>query len=407
MLAKRFVNLFLLVISFSLALHSRSDPLDITAFSGKPSFDQNGYFRGYTVESDKGIRDLSVGILYKKIIGKDNVTWADTDGFPGQNTKDAIRDMPDGKIFPTESLVTYRIRNRENYFSYLGVSGLQAADRVGVFSFEAKTNVEVTNSAIVLISVSANVEMEYRTITVSVGESVTINLSKGGDLHDLRWRHNYNEFENLMGFNSAVIENIRRKDDGVYECYTGDSPDGDHGIMRLIVRACPSPKWNPPNCEMDCPVCYNGGVCDDKTGVCICPAGFKGTFCKQGCGNNNWGRDCNVVCSSSGNCQGALLCPPDPVGCACQNGFGGNDCNTACVAGYYGADCRQEFHCDDSVCDKHTGCSTGSDCLDGYAGDNCQGSVQNRAISMILPRRLPFVVCFIFTFQIITNLPYL
>ncbi|XP_071950701.1 uncharacterized protein [Antedon mediterranea] len=370
MLAKRFVNLFRLVIAFSLAFHSRSDPLDITAFSGTPIVGEisKSWFRGYTLDGDKDIRDLSVGILYKN--GKDNVTWADTGNFDGPSSRDQDKNMPDGKIFPTESLVIYRIRSGDK-FSYLGVSELQAADRIGVFTFEAKKNGEVTNSAIVLTSSSANVEMEYRTITVGVGESVTINLSKGGDLPDLRWRHNYNnELENLMGFNSAVIKNIRRKDDGVYECYTGDSPDGNRGNMRLIVRACPSPKWNPPDCEMDCPVCYNGGVCDDKTGVCICPAGFKGTSCKQGCGNNNWGRDCKVVCSSSGNCQGALLCPPDPVGCACQNGFGGNDCNTECVAGYYGADCRQECHCNDSVCDKHTGCSTG--CLDGYAGDNCQ-----------------------------------
>ncbi|XP_071950088.1 tyrosine-protein kinase receptor Tie-1-like [Antedon mediterranea] len=235
--------------------------------------------------------------------------------------------MPDGKIFSTGSMVQYRVHTRH---MLLGVADLQPDGRVGVFSFEAKKGEIVTNSAIVLTSAAAIIVMEYRTITVGIGESVTINLSEGGDLDDLRWRHNYGEeIHNLRGNTSAVIENIRRKDDGVYECYTGDSPDGDHGIMRLIVRSCPSPKWNPPDCKMDCPVCYNGGVCDDKTGVCICPAGFKGTFCEAGCGNNNWGRDCTIACATGGNCTGSILCPPDPVGCACINGFGGNDCRTA------------------------------------------------------------------------------
>ncbi|XP_071950702.1 uncharacterized protein [Antedon mediterranea] len=277
--------------------------------------------------------------------------------------------MQDGKIFPTESKVIYRLHAD---FTYLGVSGLQAADRVGVFSFEAKKNDVVTNSAIVLTSASANVKMEYRTITVGIGESVTINLSKGGDLTDLRWRHNYGEeIHNLRGNTSAVIENIRRKDDGVYECYTGDSPNGTHGIMRLIVRTCPSPKWNPPDCEMNCPVCYNGGVCEDKTGVCICPAGFNGDSCKNGCGNNNWGRDCNVVCSSSGNCRGSLLCPPDPVGCTCINGFGGKDCTSDCGNGYYGADCQQKCNCANSNCNRVTGCNSASECSSGYTGDQC------------------------------------
>ena len=26
-------------------------------------------------------------------------------------------------------------------------------------------------------------------------------------------------------------------------------------------------------------MCYNGGVCDDKTGLCICPNNFRGQNC--------------------------------------------------------------------------------------------------------------------------------
>ncbi|XP_033103391.1 tyrosine-protein kinase receptor Tie-1-like [Anneissia japonica] len=99
---------------------------------------------------------------------------------------------------------------------------------------------------------------------------------------DLRWTHNYGDVISKWNGSSTIkIENVRKQDGGVYECYQDEyGKDGNHGIMRLIVRACPSPKWNPPSCELDCPVCYNGGVCDDITGVCICPAGFKGANCE-------------------------------------------------------------------------------------------------------------------------------
>ncbi|XP_071949408.1 uncharacterized protein [Antedon mediterranea] len=376
MLAKLFTNSFYLILALYMTFHSgfSSGPLDITTFSGTPLVQNNGnsYFRGFTIDGDKEIRGLSVGILYKNIEGKDNVTWDDTGPYMGANTgtgSELSRSMPNNKIFPTSCSIRYRVHID---YTYLGVTLPTQAERVGVFSFEAKKNGVVTNSAIVLTSAFATIEMEHRTITVGIGESVTINLSKGGDLNDLRWRHNYGkEIHNLRGSTSAVIQKIRRKDDGVYECYTGDSPNGNHGIMRLIVRSCPSPKWNPPDCEMDCPVCYNGGVCDDKMGVCICPAGFDGDACKHGCSRNNWGRDCTSVCSSIGNCRGFLLCPPDPVGCACINGFGGKDCTTGCGNGYFGADCQQKCNCANSNCNPVTGCESMSTCSSGYTGDQC------------------------------------
>lgn len=43
--------------------------------------------------------------------------------------------------------------------------------------------------------------------------------------------------------------------------------------------ACPSGKWNPPACHGICDMCYNGGICDDKTGECVCPPGFAGRNC--------------------------------------------------------------------------------------------------------------------------------
>ncbi|XP_071950905.1 uncharacterized protein [Antedon mediterranea] len=380
MLAKCFPNCIRLFIGLafsSLTFQSgSSDPLDITCFSATPltTSNTNSWFRGYARYGD--IRELSVSVLNKNIDGKDNVTWDDTGHSVGNIKRQAI-DMPDGKVFHTNSRILYRVSDA---FRYLGVERLQQTERVGVFSFQAKRDEVVAHSAIVLTSTSATIVMEYRTITVGIGESVTINLSEGSNLDDLRWRFNYGEeIATLGGSTSTVIDNIRMKDDGVYECYTGDSPDGNHGIMRLIVRACPLPKWNPPDCEMDCPVCYNGGMCDDNTGVCICPAGFKGTDCLQSCGHNRWGRECTSSCSRSGYCDEFLFCPPDPFGCACSNGFGGNDCKTACEDLYYGADCRQKCNCANENCKqldtsdptKDIGCSAGSQCSPGYTGDKC------------------------------------
>ncbi|XP_033119975.1 uncharacterized protein LOC117119278 [Anneissia japonica] len=234
----------------------------------------------------------------------------------------------------------------------------------------------VSSAAIVVTSSSATIKMKFRTMTVGIGESATINLSEDGGYNDFRWRHNYGDVIQMWNSKSSIaIKNTRATDDGVYECYGSDSRDDNRGIMRLIVRDCPLPKWNPPECEMDCPVCYNGGVCDDKTGQCICPAGFKGEYCQTSCGSNNFGRDCDLVCSAGNDeaCKGKLFCPPDPFGCTCINGYRGDDCNTECDNNHYGADCRQVCHCDSGGCDRKTGnCSPGSSCSINYTGPACQ-----------------------------------
>ncbi|XP_033109749.1 uncharacterized protein LOC117111001 [Anneissia japonica] len=316
--------------------------------------------------------DLSLGILYKD--DKDNVTWADT-GWGSNDTelKVLTRDMPDNRIFHTASEMAYMIL--DNYFVFLAVTNLPSSESVGVFSFEATKSRVVSRSAIVVTSSLANIKMQFRTLTVGIGESISINLSEDGGYNNLRWRHNYGEAnKEWNGGSSVTIASIRAKDDGVYECYRGDSPDNNRGVMRLIVRDCPLPKWSPPECEMDCPLCYNGGVCDDKTGLCICPAGFKGANCQTACGSNNFGRNCDVICRT-GNieaCRGSLFCPPDPFGCTCIDGYGGNNCKSECDERHYGADCRQVCHCDPSDCDRKVGCRSGSTCYDGYTGPACQ-----------------------------------
>ena len=43
---------------------------------------------------------------------------------------------------------------------------------------------------------------------------------------------------------------------------------------------CDGDTWGPTSCVNDCPVCYNGGICDDVLGHCICAPGFSGTNCQ-------------------------------------------------------------------------------------------------------------------------------
>ena len=46
--------------------------------------------------------------------------------------------------------------------------------------------------------------------------------------------------------------------------------------------ACSPGRWDPPSCTGICDKCYNGGICDDKTGECVCRSGFTGINCLTG-----------------------------------------------------------------------------------------------------------------------------
>ncbi|XP_033103845.1 uncharacterized protein LOC117106571, partial [Anneissia japonica] len=147
-------------------------------------------------------------------------------------------------------------------------------------------------------------------------------------------------------------------------------------MVFLKHNECPRGKWLPPDCENDCPVCYNGGVCSVPYGLCICPPGFKGDNCEQSCGWNSWGRYCTIICSSSGdkNCKKNLFCPPDPVGCSCMSGFKGLSCNTECdttTTGKYGPGCLLDCHCDATECQLSKGCNEDATCHSGYNGTRC------------------------------------
>ncbi|XP_071799861.1 receptor-type tyrosine-protein phosphatase T-like [Asterias amurensis] len=198
-----------------------------------------------------------------------------------------------------------------------------------------------------------------------------------GLLSELRWRHNGDDVTAWNGQSSISIFNVQLHHTGIYECFIeGRHHLQNHALMKLLVRQC-SPNKYGPTCDSYCPLCYNGGQCDDMTGDCICPPGFSGNSCQNLHGNNCFGQDCGIRCSGNPTpaCRGNLLCPKDPFGCTCAASFTGNNCEDDCLAGYFGAGCKLKCHCQEGLtCNNATGkCqhSVGG-CATGFTGENCQ-----------------------------------
>lgn len=78
----------------------------------------------------------------------------------------------------------------------------------------------------------------------------------------------------------------------------------DQAFILPIVRRCPDGfwwigeiidgVWNDNSCTNECPDCYNGGVCNEDLGECICAPGFMGETCEEICQNGFWGRECQL-----------------------------------------------------------------------------------------------------------------
>ncbi|XP_071799860.1 receptor-type tyrosine-protein phosphatase T-like isoform X2 [Asterias amurensis] len=252
------------------------------------------------------------------------------------------------------------------------------ADRFGAYNciFRSQDPVKITT---IILRENGDVSPASSTLTTSAGEDVTLTMTQHyGSTNELRWRHSGDDVTAWNGQSSISILNVQPHHAGIYECFRdGRHHLQNHALMKLLVRQCSPNKWG-PSCDNDCPFCYNGGQCDDKTGDCICAPGFSGLHCDETLRGKNWfGQDSQLICSNSNPvraCQGNLMCLPDPFGCTCAASFTGQKCKDDCDDGYFGAGCKLKCNCaGNAVCDKGNGtCRSGVTCTTGYTGENCQ-----------------------------------
>ncbi|XP_072041905.1 uncharacterized protein [Amphiura filiformis] len=350
------VNVFMVLMIFQI-ITKTSCVLDITCFSNNARININGddrmFIGGYKSGDD---RDASISF------GRTSDTGTG-DGLP---TGYSINEE-----HPSPSVSARRL--------LMPSSG--GVERIGAFYCQAEKAGETERITTIIMAENSDITPQHISQTVSIGESVTFTIETSKSA--LRWWHNniqYNGNDNRPNWNdmtSVTIPRVTVNDAGVYECSQfGLRENGKHAIFQLVVRACETGKWG-DTCQLDCPHCFNGGICDERSGECVCAPGFSGVRCQTVYGRNKWGGDGQLRCAGIDDhgygCQGRLLCLPHPYGCSCAAGFIGIDCDEECEAGSYGANCRSECHCADGVsCLKDTGECDGGQCHPDWYGVNCQ-----------------------------------
>lgn len=277
---------------------------------------------------------------------------------------------------------SYLLPGAQNYVSTGGnthyrvkVPNNQKNESFGIFSCIAskpgkqKTSVVTTRMRSDALIVPQN---GLFTQTASVGDSgVSISMRRRDNLNSAGLRWTVNDYAVSRYDNNEVFSfpnKITINDGGVYECHSynlmsshRDTKKSLHGLNILIVRACPTNTWGPPECRYVCDMCYNGGVCDENSGSCVCPSGFKGEDCSIACGGNRFGYDCEKMCNMTHDepdqCRGLLFCLNHPFGCKCNTGWKGLDCETPCDTFTYGANCLQRCNCSaNEHCSRYMGC---------------------------------------------------
>ncbi|PIK57443.1 putative tyrosine-protein kinase [Apostichopus japonicus] len=162
-------------------------------------------------------------------------------------------------------------------------------DAFGVFGCEAALNGKITTS-ISGIFMRSDADIvpsdELVSLTVNAGDTgVSIGMKSTGskNVAGFRWLKDDARNNAINGQDTWVISGqVEVADAGVYECHiNGERSDAKQGLKLLIVRACPAYRWGPDDCDGICDNCYNGGICDENSGKCICAPGFKGTTCLE------------------------------------------------------------------------------------------------------------------------------
>ncbi|XP_071852288.1 uncharacterized protein [Apostichopus japonicus] len=264
---------------------------------------------------------------------------------------------------------------------------LNSYSSVGAFACDiSRTGRELTSIQTILLKSGAYLLPDDRLLTRTVNagdEAIVLRMDEVFIFHDfVFWRKDGGSFFNSGSLTLNVPQSggiISLSDAGIYDCFYNNLRSFDvQGLQRIIVRACPADHWGPPDCIGICDNCYNGGVCDDTTGECICPVGFNGSNCLSACDPlGRFGYNCEFPCAEGQEvdsaCRDYMFCLPDPFGCRCASGFKGLDCRTSCPRRKFGANCLQTCHCNSGGCNRMTGeCYNNDICQPGYSGTNCQ-----------------------------------
>ncbi|XP_038066559.1 tyrosine-protein kinase receptor Tie-1-like [Patiria miniata] len=259
-------------------------------------------------------------------------------------------------------------------------------DATGLFYCEGSNRGLTTRVYSIIHSVNRRFEPVdgLVTKTINKGEDVTLSVITVNSGGSPIWRQirNGTVVSDFPSYNqpSFTLPSADAVDGDLYTVIGSDVTlnDNHFSMIRLIVRGCVAGKWGPPDCGGVCDLCYNGGVCDDETGDCICPPGFSGPNCLTVCGMHIFGWSCEFQCGPTGSnviqsCTGSQFGLPDPYGNSCISGYKGTYCNIPCTLGTFGAGCSQSCHCQSGFCNVYTGACTGiSGCAAGWSGTYCQ-----------------------------------
>ncbi|XP_022111586.1 receptor-type tyrosine-protein phosphatase mu-like, partial [Acanthaster planci] len=257
-------------------------------------------------------------------------------------------------------------------------------DATGLFYCEGSNRNLTTRVYSIIHSIHRRFEPHNGLVTKTInkGEDVTLMIDSVNSSTRPLWHRNNNRTAVRLhaydGMYNITIPSGNISDGDLYATIENllSVNDNHFSLIRLIVRGCTTGRWGPPSCEDVCDMCYNGGVCNDETGDCICPPGFSGPNCLTACGMHKFGWNCEFDCGSPpASCNGQFGLP-DPYGNSCISGYMGTYCNESCPSGRFGAGCTQICRCQagDEACDRFTGECTRSGCQDGWSGTSCQKS---------------------------------
>ncbi|XP_068250956.1 uncharacterized protein [Palaemon carinicauda] len=269
-------------------------------------------------------------------------------------------------IYPMKEKTTYRKDNITCYNSKDNTTNLSRG--VKCLSDDGATEVTVP-----LLRRDCRSPAKKLTITVNTEDDVVIEFRNTLNLTQMTWRQDPKEpYEkiNMTDESKLIVPLDKTKESGVYLFEMDNNQPGASRECAVVIirRECPANRYG-DHCSLWCPDCMHGGICDAKTGKCVCPPGLKGELCEEACEGVQILNSCTEDPGVTSNTQ---LCLPSPYGCSCGPGKKGYMCNEDCNPGTWGVNCLQRCnHCVGGTCDKVTGkCSSGPEdpCAGGPKG---------------------------------------